>query len=665
MADMSDAGETCRVTTYLVTGGTGFLGRHLVELLTARDDAKVLVLVRAGSVAKLARLGDHVEPLIGDLTEPLLGVSDADRERLRDQVDHFVHLAALYDMTADAATNDATNIGGTTEALLLASDLNAKRFHHVSSVAVAGEYDGTFTEDMFDEGQHLPSPYHATKFEAERLVREQSEIPWRVYRPAIVVGHSETGAMDKIDGPYYFFPALARLGQLPSWLPLLGPDLGDTNVVPVDFVVKAMDHLMHADGLDGRAFHLVAPEPQPLLDVINAFSAAAGGPVVAIPIDRRISVSARSLLGYTDLIPGVSLARDVLLDRLAIPPEVIPHSTFQPVFDSVETRRALRGSGISAPPIEEYADVLWEFWAENLDSVRARRKRPGAALQGRAVVITGASSGIGAATALAVARLGGVPYLVARSADKLEDLKAEVEAAGGTARVYPCDITDGESVAATVKQMVADSPDGIDYLVNNAGRSIRRSVRLSHDRFHDYERTMALNYFAAVRMIYALLPHMSERHFGHIVNISSIGVQTAPPRFSAYVASKAALDAFSRVVASETWGDGVTFTTIHMPLVRTPMISPTKIYDAFPTLSPDEAADMVVNALVERPKRISTRLGTFGEVAYAVAPRVVDAILSVAYRVFPDSKAAGGDADGMSLTRGAQAMVKLLPGVHW
>ena len=177
---------------------------------------------------------------------------------------------------------------------------------------------------------------------------------------------------------------------------------------------------------------------------------------------------------------------------------------------------------------------------------------------------------------------------------------------------------------------------------------------------------MALNYFAPVRLIYALLPHMSARHFGHIVNISSIGVQTAPPRFSAYVASKAALDAFSRVAASETWGDGVTFTTIHMPLVRTPMISPTKLYDAFPTLSPEEAADLVIRALVERPKRVSTRLGTLGEVAYAITPKAVDAVLHVAYRVFPDSKAAGGEgSDKPSLTRGAQAMVKLLPGVHW
>ncbi len=653
------------MATYLVTGGTGFIGRHLLDLLVQRDDARILVLVRASSVGKLARLGDRVEPLVGDLTQPLLGVGAEDRDRLRDTVDHFVHLAAIYDMTADEASNEAANIGGTTEALMLAADLAAGCFHHVSSVAVAGEYGGTFTEDMFDEGQHLPSPYHSTKFAAEKLVRQQGELPWRVYRPAIVVGHSQTGVMDKIDGPYYFFPALARLAQLPTWLPLIGPDLGDTNVVPVDYVAAAMDHLMHVDGLDGKAFHLVAPEPQPLLDVVNAFSEAAGGPVVSLPIDRRVSGPLRTLLAFTEAIPGVTVARNVVLDRLAIPAEVVPHATFTPVFDSRATRRALRGSGLSVPAIEDYAQVLWDYWAANLDSVRARRKREGGPLEGRTVVITGASSGIGAATAVAASGLGAIPYLVARSADKLEKVKAQVEAAGGTARVYPCDITDEESVKATVKQMIADAPTGIDYLVNNAGRSIRRSVKLSYDRHHDYERTMELNYFAAVRMIYALLPHMSDRHFGHIVNISSIGVQTAPPRFSAYVASKAALDAFSRVVASETWGDGVTFTTIHMPLVRTPMISPTKIYDAFPTKSPAEAAELVVAALVDRPKRISTRLGTFGEISYAVAPRVVDAVLNVAYRVFPDSKAAGGGDEGPSLTRGAQAMVKLLPGVHW
>ena len=217
-----------------------------------------------------------------------------------------------------------------------------------------------------------------------------------------------------------------------------------------------------------------------------------------------------------------------------------------------------------------------------------------------------------------------------------------------------------------VKQMLADHPNGIDFLVNNAGRSIRRSVHLSYDRVHDYERTMALNYFAAVRMILALLPHMSERHFGHVVNISSIGAQTNPPRFSAYVASKAALDAWTRVVSSETIGDNITFTTIHMPLVRTPMIAPTKIYDAFPTITPDEAADLVCEAIRAKPKTINTKLGTFGEVAYALAPKAVDQVLHSAYKIFPDSAAAKGKKDEKEKASMEQiAMANLMKGVHW
>ena len=249
-------------------------------------------------------------------------------------------------------------------------------------------------------------------------------------------------------------------------------------------------------------------------------------------------------------------------------------------------------------------------------------------------------------------------------------MKTEVERRGGQAWVYSCDITDEESVDVLVKDLLADH-DGIDMLVNNAGRSIRRSIKLSYDRFHDFERTMAINYFGAIRMILGLLPHMTDRRFGHIVNVSSIGVQANPPRFAAYVASKAALDAFSRIVATETYGDGVTFTSIHMPLVRTPMISPTKLYDAFPTISPDEAAELVMDALIERPKEINTRLGTAGEVAYALAPQLVDQLLHVAYRVFPDSAAARG-VEGDDTTpresassRTADALVRLLPGVHW
>src|SRR5438270_5552652 len=254
---------------YFVTGATGFIGRHLVEQLLKRD-GDVYVLVREGSLDKLSDLierwgpeaKDRVKPIAGDLAEPNLGVSDEQVGQLKDAgVDHFFHLAAIYDMTASDETNEQLNVAGTRNAVQLANALEAGVLHHTSSIAAAGEVKGLFREDMFDEGQKLPSAYHRTKFESERIARTDATVPWRIYRPAIVVGHSQSGEMDKIDGPYYFFKATQKLRHwLPEWVPLVGPELGHTNIVPVDFVAKAMDHIAHQPDLDGRAFHLFAPK---------------------------------------------------------------------------------------------------------------------------------------------------------------------------------------------------------------------------------------------------------------------------------------------------------------------------------------------------------------------------------------------------------------------
>ena len=665
------------MTTYLVTGATGFLGGQLVERLLADPEAEVLALVRAQSQGRLASRarrwagGDRVTPLVGDLLLPNLGIDAATIKAQRGKVDHLVHLAALYDLTTDDATNQAVNVDGTRSVVELANELGVGTLHHVSSVAVAGEYRGTFTEDMFDEGQPLTSPYHRTKFEAEEIVRTECDGAWRVYRPAIVVGHSVTGEIDKVDGPYYLFETIRRMANLPSVARVVAPNLGDTNVVPVDYVADAMAHLINAPGLDGQAFHLASPEPQGVASVFNAFAKAAGAPRLLPALPAATMSRTGGVARLLSRIPGADLARAIVLDQLGIPPEVLPHVAFTARFDTSRASEALAGTDIEAPDLSQYAPALWRYWMENLYRDRAHNPRQGGVLQGRRVVITGASSGIGEATALQVAAAGGVPILVARRAEALHAVKAEVERMGGQAWVYSCDITDEESVQVLMKDLLADH-DGIDMLVNNAGRSIRRSVQLSYDRFHDFERTMDINYYGAIRMILGLLPHMAERRFGHIVNVSSIGVQANPPRFSSYVASKAALDAFSRIVATETYGDKVTFTTIHMPLVRTPMISPTKLYDAFPTISPDEAAELVMTALIDRPKEINTRLGTVGEVAYALAPELVDQLLHVAFRVFPDSAAARGgagddtaDGEDRPLNRTADALVKLLPGVHW
>ena len=488
-----------------------------------------------------------------------------------------------------------------------------------------------------------------------------------MYRPAIVIGHSQTGEMDKIDGPYYFFKAIQKLRHaLPEWVPLAGPELGWTNIVPVDFVARAMDHIAHQPDLDGQAFHLVAPRSQRSGEVLNTFAKAAHAPQLAIRIDKKITDALpKGVFSMLLNLPQLKNLRRTILADFGVPDEVIGHVGFTAQFDTRDTERALAGTGIEVPELASYADKIWDYWERNLDPDLFRDRSFEHAVNGKTVVITGASSGIGRAAAFKIARAGGIPILVARSLDKLEETKAQIEADGGTAYVYSADLSDMDSIDDLVARMLNDHV-AIDVLVNNAGRSIRRSLALSLDRFHDYERTMQLNYFGAIKLVMGLLPHMQERGSGHVVNVSSIGAQTNPPRFSAYVASKAALDAFTRVVSSEVIGQGITFTTIHMPLVRTPMIAPTKMYDSFPTITPDEAGDLVCEAIRAKPKQINTRLGTFGEVAYALAPKAVDQVLHMAYKVFPDSAAAKGKKDPDERASMEQvAMANLMKGVHW
>jgi NAD(P)-dependent dehydrogenase (short-subunit alcohol dehydrogenase family) len=661
--------------TYFVTGATGFIGRHLVERLLARD-GDIYVLVREGSNEKLQKLvaekwpasaADRVRLVTGDLATPRLGVDDATATELTGKIDHFFHLAAIYDMTADEDRNRIANVEGTRHAVELANLIGAGRFHQMSSIAVAGHYKGLFREDMFDEGQPLDHPYHRTKFESEKLARTQTAMPWRVYRPSIVVGNSQSGEMDKIDGPYYFFTAikLAR-HYLPGWFPLVGPEFGYTNIVPVDFVAAALDQLAHQPELDGQAFHLCNPKRQRSGEVINAFAAAAHAPQLSMRIDTRLlQALPKGTLSMLMALPAAKGVRRALLADFGIPEEVIGYVGLRPEFDTRDTERALKGTGITVPLLESYAAKLWDYWERKLDPDLFKDRSFEGAVNGKTVLITGASSGIGKAAAFKIARAGGIPLLVARSADKLEETRRQIEDMGATAYCYTADVSEPDSVDELCDRVLADHP-AVDLLVNNAGRSIRRSIALSYDRFHDFKRTVDLNYLGTIKLIMGLLPHMRERKTGHIVNISSIGVQTNPPRFAAYVASKAALDAWTRVVGSECIGDDVHFTTIHMPLVRTAMIAPTKMYDSFPTISPEQAADLVCEAIRAKPKQINTRLGTFGEVAYTLFPKAVDQILSTAYKVFPDSAAAKGEtvADEHASTEQV-ALAHLMRGVHW
>ena len=294
------------------------------------------------------------------------------------------------------------------------------------------------------------------------------------------------------------------------------------------------------------------------------------------------------------------------------------------------------------PEFASYAPKLWRYWAEHLDPDRARRDDPAGPLVGKHVIITGASSGIGRAAAIAVAERGATVFALARNAEALDELIAEIRAAGGQAHAFTCDVTDSTSVEHTVKDILGRF-DHVDYLVNNAGRSIRRSVVASTDRLHDYERVMAVNYFGAVRMVLALLPHWRERRFGHVVNVSSAGVQARNPKYSSYLPTKAALDAFSDVVSTETLSDHITFTNIHMPLVRTPMIAPSRRLNPVPPISAEHAAAMVVRGLVEKPARIDTPLGTLADFGNYLTPKLSRRVLHQLYLGYPDSAAARGE----------------------
>ncbi len=663
---------------YFVTGATGFIGKRLVKKLLERKGAVVYFLLRHESEGKVAGLRQYwgvgaarAVPVFGDLTVKKLGLPADGIKKLKGQIDHFYHLAAVYDLGADEASQIAVNIEGTRNTVELARAIDAGHFHHVSSIAAAGLYEGVFREDMFEEAENYEHPYFMTKHESEKIVRKECKVPWSVYRPAMVVGDSTTGEMDKIDGPYYFFKLIQRMRQLlPPWMPSIGLEGGRINIVPVDFVVEALNVISHQKSIQGRCYHLVDPVGYRVGDVLDIFSKAAHAPKMNLFINAALmGFIPRSVTKGLMALAPVRRVRNAVMKDLGLPQDMLTFVNYPTRFDCRHTLAALDGSGVACPNLKDYAWKLWDYWERHLDPDLHIDRSLRGTVGGKVVLVTGGSSGIGLAAAHKFAEAGATTVICGRDADKLEEACKEAKAKGYRFVAYPVDIADMADCDRFVKQLIEDH-GGVDFLINNAGRSIRRAIESSYERFHDYERTMQLNYFGSLRVTMGFLPGMVERKKGHVVNISSIGVLTNAPRFSAYVASKAALDAWTRCASSEFADQGISFTTINMPLVRTPMIAPTGLYNNVPTLSPEQAADMIAQACIFKPVRIATRLGITGQLLHAVLPRVAQIAMNTSFRMFPDSGAAKGAKPGekparQQLSHEAIALQQMMRGIHF
>ena len=387
-------------------------------------------------------------------------MSADDIKRLKDQVDHFYHLAALYDLSADEASQMRVNIDGTRSAVEFAKVIDAGHLHHVSSIAAAGLDEGVFREDMFDEAEGLEHPYFMTRHESEKIARKECKLPWTMYRPALVVGDSHTGEMDKIDGPYCFFKLIQRMRQiLPPSMLSIGLEGGRINIVPVDFVVAALDHISHHCHASGRSYHRVDPQGHRVGDVLEIFSRAAHAPKMNLFVDAAsLGFVPKSVKKGLMALAPVRRVRAAMMKDLGLPDDMFTFLNFLTRYDCRDTIATLKGSGIEYLQLPDHAWRLWDYGERHLDPALSIDRSLRGAVGGKVVLVTGGSSGIGLAAAVKFAQAGATTLIGARDGAKLAEAHKEIMAGAGKEAVvtYSADIANEEGCKALVEKLNAE-----------------------------------------------------------------------------------------------------------------------------------------------------------------------------------------------------------------
>ncbi len=642
---------------YFVTGGTGFIGRHLVGQLLDRGGV-VFCLVRENSQPKLEELRyrfgvdeTRLIAVIGELTQAELGISAKDLARLHG-IEHFFHLAGLH--TQEALENHfehiadkewsawQVNVLGTQQAVAWAEQMGVKQFHFMSTTKVAGDYDGIFREDMIGNLADIKNLFSRTKHEAELFVRNHCRIPYKIYRPATVVGDTKTGEIDRPTGPYQLFGVIKRIrDSLPPWVPLPSFDGGWLNLVPVDYVAQAVAHIAHQDihkdihkdnykdNLPGKCFHITDTYNYRVGDGIRVFMRAARGPDMTISISGGVWAGLFHLFAkIIELVGPINHFYRMALKELGLSPEIVELIQSRTQFDNRDSQRILVNAGLFVPRLDEYAPQVWEYWEENLDPALFQNKSLGHFVENKTIVITGATSSLGRATALRLARAGARVVLVAEREEALKKLIDEINADIAILHsVRSAELVADSAVNANIKNpniksngasqnpqqnlaayfacdlqglnYQAADPDAstqphynpyenetcrelirrikveygvVDFLINYAGYTERSLISDDSNKYgqslHDYHIMMQLNYFVPVQLMRGLMPAMAVYGRGHVINVTTNGLMIYESSFAAYRSAQAALDGFTRSAALEYAEQGIDFTQVHIDLLR-------------------------------------------------------------------------------------------------